>query len=84
MLSGTKFEANINVNKHAARFHLLEESVINYYHIQLKATYQPQDDKNGSHAHKELQNWFDIHVEVWELKLHFVQLRGWGMWGHWG
>jgi hypothetical protein len=72
MLSSTKFEADVDVNERAARFHLLEESVINYYRIQLKATYQPQDDKNSGHAHEEWRNWFDIHVEVWESRSHFV------------
>jgi len=58
MLSSAEFEADIDVDKHTAHFHLLEESVINYHHIQLKATYQPQDDKKCRNTHKEWQNWF--------------------------
>ena len=55
MLSGAKFEADVDVDieERAAHFQLLAESVITHYQIQLKVTYQPQGDKKCGHAHEE-------------------------------
>jgi hypothetical protein len=67
MLSSPEFEAN--VDKRAAHFQQLAESVITHYQIQLKVTYQPQGDKKCGHTYEERQNGF----EFWELELelHF-------------
>ena len=47
--------------------------MITHYQIQLKVTYQPQDDKKCGHAHDEQRNGFEF--RELELESHFVRLR---------
>ena len=64
MLSNAEFEADINVDKGATHFQLIEESVMNDYQNQLKVTYQPQGKKKHGHTYEEQRNRFQIYVEV--------------------